>query len=443
MNLFANSTIIAVSLPIICGLSACTGSESESNTLTIATVNNADMIIMQRLAPQFEQESGIKLEWVVLEENVLRQRVTTDISTGGGQFDIITIGSYETPIWGKQGWLAGLNDFDESYDYDDLFEPVRNALSVDGTLYAIPFYAESSFTFYRTDLFEKAGLEMPDQPTWEDIERFASILHDPEHLIYGIGYRGKPGWGENMALITPIVNTFGGRWFDMDWNPQLTSPEWKEAINYYVNLLTKYGPPGSASNGHNECRALFASGHCAMWIDATSAAGYMYSPKDSQVVDKTGFARAPIGKTDKGAGVSWAWSLAIPTSSKKVDMAKQFLQWATSKDYVLRVAESDGWTMVPPGTRRSTYEHEEYHEAAPFANFVLEAILTADPAHPTEPPVPYTGIQFVAIPEFQAIGTDVGQSIAAALTGQMTVDKALETAQQSTERTMRRAGYLK
>ena len=434
--------LIVLAFLLACSASGCAESEVERNTLTIATVNNADMIIMQRLSEQFENETGINLEWVVLEENKLRERVTLDISTSGGQFDIITIGSFETPIWGRQGHLVELDDFGPSYDYDDLFEPVRNSLSVDGTLYAIPLYAESSFTFYRTDLFEKAGIEMPEQPTWEDIERFAEILHDPDNQVYGIAYRGKPGWGENMALITPLVNTFGGRWFDMDWNPQLTSPEWNAAINYYVNLVTRYGPPGSASNGHNECRALFASGNCAMWVDATSAAGYMYSPKDSRVVDKTGFASAPVGRTDQGAHVSWAWSLAIPKSSKKVAAAKNFIEWATSKDYVLRVAESDGWTMVPPGTRQSTYEHAEYHQAAPFAEFVLEAILSADPTNPTLEPVPYTGIQFVAIPEFQDIGTEVGRWIAAALTGQMTVDEALETAQQATERTMRKSGYM-
>jgi sorbitol/mannitol transport system substrate-binding protein len=123
-------------------------------TITVATVNNGDMIIMQRLSPQWEKATGNKINWVVLEENVLRERVTTDIATKGGEFDVITIGAYETPIWGKLGWLAPLNGFDKSYDYADIFPSLRNGLSVKGMLYAAPFYAESSFTMYRSDLFK-------------------------------------------------------------------------------------------------------------------------------------------------------------------------------------------------------------------------------------------------------------------------------------------------
>ena len=416
---------------------------AQAEKITIATVNNSDMIIMQKLAPRWEAASGHELEWVVLEENVLRQRVTTDIATQGGQFDIITIGAYETPIWGKQGWLVPLDDFGDDYDYEDIFKGVRNGLSANGTLYAVPFYAESSFTFYRKDLFEDARLNMPDQPSYAQFLDFASKLHDPDNQVYGVCLRGKPGWGENMAFVGTLVNTFGGRWFDMDWKPQLTSEPWKQAITYYVDLLDNYGPPGASSNGHNENRALFASGNCAMWVDATSAAGYIFNPSQSKVADKTGFAKAPVEATANGAGWFWAWALAIPNSSKKVEAAKDFMKWATSKDYVKLVGETEGWVAAPPGTRRSTYETPAYLKAAPFAEFTLGAILAADPSRPTKDPVPYTGIQFVAIPEFQGIGTQVGQSVAAALSGQMTVEKALETAQRATVRTMKQAGYPK
>lgn len=418
------------------------GCAQESNVLTIATVNNSDMVIMQQLSSRFEAESGIELDWVVLEENVLRQRVTTDIATSGGQFDIVTIGAYETPIWGEREWLMPLDDLGDAYDYEDIFEPVRNSLSVDGSLYAVPFYAESSFTFYRTDLFDAAGLEMPAAPTYDQIASFAETLHDPENNLYGICLRGKAGWGENMAYVSTLVNTFGGRWFDMDWQPQLDSPEWQEAIQFYVDMLTQYGPPGASTNGHNENRALFASGNCAIWVDATSAAGYIFNPSDSRVADKTGFTSAPIAEVKNGSGWAWAWALGIPKTSKKSAEAKQFLQWATSASYVSLVAETNGWTVVPPGTRASTYENEAYQQAAPFASFTRDAILTADPANPTRDPVPYTGVQFVAIPEFQGIGTQVGQSVAAALAGQSTVEEALAAAQEATVRTMQQAGYI-
>ena len=432
-------------------LTSCTngepdGSNSANNQdsaarLTVATVNNSDMIIMQRLSAEFEKETGIGLDWVVYEENLLRQRVTTDIATGGGQFDVITIGSYETPIWGQEGWLMTLDDLGEGYDYDDLLAPVRESLSVKGSLYAVPFYAESSFTYYRKDLVEEAGLEMPAKPTYKQIAELAQKLHDPENGVYGICLRGKPGWGENMAYVGTLVNTFGGRWFDMDWEPQLDSPEWIDAVTFYVNLLKNFGPPGASTNGHNENRALYASGHCAIWIDATAAAGYIYDPRESKVADKTGFVQAPIAKVPNGSAWSWCWALAIPSSSKKAAIAKRFLAWATSKEYVRRVGETEGWTLAPPGTRESTYASNEYTTAAPFAGAVHEAILASDPNNPTAAPVPYTGVQFVAIKEFQAIGTRVGQAVSGALAGQTSVKEALETAQRTVERTMEQAGY--
>jgi sorbitol/mannitol transport system substrate-binding protein len=433
-----------IALLSVAGLVAGTSyAFAQGQTLTIATVNNADMIIMQRLSPKWEQATGNKLNWVVLEENVLRQRATTDIATKGGQFDIITIGSYETPIWGKQNWLVSLDDLGNDYDYGDLIPTVKSALSSNGKLYAVPFYAESSFTFYRKDLFDHAGIKMPDKPTYDQIAEYAAKLTDKSKEQYGFCQRGKPGWGENMAFIGPMVNAFGGRWFNEKWEPQLTTEPWKNAINYYVKNMREYGPPGATANGHNENRALFATGHCAMWVDATSAAGYIYNPKESQVADKTAFAPAPVQVTSNGSAWFWSWALAIPASSKKVDAAKSFLKWATSKDYIAMVGNEVGWVSVPPGTRKSTYDNPEYQKAAPFAKIVYDSVVNADITKPTKDPAPYVGIQYVAIPEFQGIGTAVGQQIAAALAGQATVDQALENAQRSTERTMKQAGYPK
>ena len=414
-----------------------------AETVTIATVNNDDMIIMQKLSSEWEKSTGNKANWVVLEENTLRQRVTTDISNNGGQFDVVTIGAYETPIWGKLGWLTKLDDLGADYDYDDLLGPVRSGLTVNGSLYAVPFYAESSFTLYRKDLFDKAGLTMPEKPTWDQIAQFADKLSDKSKDQYGICLRGKPGWGENMGLITTMVNTFGGRWFDMQWQPQLTMASWEKAASFYVDLVRRDGPPGAPSNGFNENQSLFASGHCAIWVDATSAAGRLYNKSTSKVGDVLAFAQAPTEATPHGAGWFWAWSLAIPASTKQEAAAKSFVKWATSKEYVKRVAETSGWVAAPPGTRRSTYDSTDYQKAAPFASMVLQSIMAADPTKPTIDPVPYTGVQFVAIPEFQSIGTNVGQEMAAALSGQKSVKDALSASQRTTERTMKQAGYIK
>ncbi|CAI8766292.1 ABC transporter substrate-binding protein [Pseudomonas chlororaphis] len=414
-----------------------------AQTVTIATVNNSDMIRMQKLSKAFESEHpDIKLNWVVLEENVLRQRLTTDIATQGGQFDVLTIGMYEAALWGAKGWLQPMQDLPAAYDLQDIFPAVREGLSAKGTLYALPFYAESSMTYYRTDLFKDAGLVMPEHPTWEQIGEFAGKLNKPEQEQYGLCLRGKAGWGENMALITTLANGFGARWFNEQWQPEFTGPEWKNALTFYVDTMKKAGPPGASSNGFNENLALFNSGKCAIWVDASVAGSFVTDKSQSKVSEHVGFTYAPHQVTDKGSAWMYSWALAIPTSSKAKDAAQTFATWATSKEYGALVAEKDGIANVPPGTRASTYS-EAYMQAAPFARVTLESLKVADPTRPTLKPVPYIGIQLVTIPEFQAIGTQVGKLFSAALIGQTTVDQALAAAQQTTEREMKRAGYPK
>jgi sorbitol/mannitol transport system substrate-binding protein len=414
---------------------------AQDSTITIATVNNGDMIRMQGYTEDFTAKTGIAVEWVTLEENVLRQRVTTDITTKGGQFDIMTIGMYETPIWGANGWLVPLDGLSAEYDVEDILPAMRDGLSNEGTLYAAPFYGESSMVMYRTDLMEAAGLEMPTAPTWEFIREAAAAMTDRDNEINGICLRGKAGWGEGGAFITVTGNSFGARWFDEDWNAQFDQPEWAEAINFYVDMMNESGPPGFATNGFNENLSLFQQGKCGMWIDATVAASFVTNPDESTVADKVGFALAPNKDgVDKKANWLWAWALAIPAGTQNEDAAKAFIEWATSKDYIALVAANEGWANVPPGARASLYATPEYQEV-PFAQMTLDSINAADPNNPTVLPVPYVGIQFVAIPEFAGMATEVSQEFSAAYAGQQTVEEALAKAQAITNETMEAAGY--
>ena len=419
-------------------LVAATGAYAE--TLTIATVNNGDMIRMQGLTDDFTKKTGHTVEWVTLEENVLRQRVTTDITTKGGAFDIMTIGMYETPIWGKNGWLVPLNDLSAEYDVDDILPAMRSGLSYEGTLYAAPFYGESSMIMYRKDLMEKAGMEMPDAPNWEFIRKAAAAMTDRDNEINGICLRGKAGWGEGGAFITVTGNSFGARWFDENWNAQFDQPEWANALNFFVGMMKESGPPGYATNGFNENLSLFQQGKCGMWIDATVAASFVTNPNDSTVADKVSFALAPDAGLGKRSNWLWAWALGIPAGSQKVDAAKQFIEWATSKAYIELVASKEGWANVPPGARTSLYENPNYKDI-PFAKMTLDSINAADPNNPTVKPVPYVGIQFVAIPEFAGIATEVSQEFSAAYAGQQSVEEALAKAQALTNDAMEAAGY--
>ena len=432
---------LKASLALIFGLVAATAASAAD--LVIATVNNGHMIEMQKHTKVFEAANpGINVKWVTLEEGVLRQRVTTDIATKGGQFDVMTIGMYETPIWGKKGWLNEIKTT-AAYDVDDLLPAMRNGLSVDGKLYAAPFYGESSMLMYRRDLADKAGVQVPDRPTWDQISDLAAKMHDPKAGVYGICLRGKPGWGDNMAFLSTLVNTYGGQWFDMKWKPQLESKPWKDAVNFYVNLLKKYGPPGSSANSFNEILALINEGKCGMWIDATIAASFVSDPKQSKVADKMAFAQAPTKVTPKGANWLWAWALAIPAGTKNADAAQKFIQWATSKEYIELIGKTNGWGTVPTGTRKSTYANDNFLKAARFATAEKMAIDTANPNDSTLPKSPYVGVQFAAIPEFQAIGIAVGQQMSAALAGKVSVDQALKASQTAADREMRKAGYYK
>ena len=413
---------------------------AQDTTITIATVNNGDMIRMQGYTELFTAETGIAVEWVTLEENVLRQRVTTDITTNGGQFDIMTIGMYETPIWGANGWLVPLDGLSAEYNVDDILPAMRGGLSHDGTLYAAPFYGESSMIMYRTDLMAAAGLEMPTAPTWDFIRQAAAAMTDRANDVNGICLRGKAGWGEGGAFITAMSNSFGARWFDMDWNAQFDTEAWANTLNFFNDMMQESGPAGFATNGFNENLSLFQQGKCGMWIDATVAASFVTNPNDSEVADSVGFALAPDTGLGKRSNWLWAWALAIPAGTQQQDAALQFIEWATSTDYIELVAENEGWANVPPGARTSLYENPNYM-AVPFAQMTLDSILSADPLNSTVEPSPYVGVQFAAIPEFAGIATEVSQEFSAAYAGQQTVAEALAKAQEITNEAMEAAGY--
>src|SRR4051794_32083487 len=442
LRLQSQSVYRSCFLALVAILTGCTSRANRKSELTVAVANNADMILMQSLSAEFEADHpDIKLNWVMLDENTLRQRVTTDIATRGGQFDVMMIGTYEAPIWARKGWLTPLINLPASFDSDDLIKPVREGLSYQGELYALPFYGESSITYYRRDLFASKRLRMPSQPTYADMEAFARVLTDRTAGTYGICLRGQPGWGANVSTISTMVNAFGGRWFDENWHATINTKPWRDAVGAYVNLLKQYGPPGSSANNFNENLALFAGGHCAIWVDATVAAGILLDKRGSQVARAVAYAPAPTAVTANGTHTLWAWALGIAKRSKQQAKALQFVTWATSKEYVARVGEHKGWALAPPGTRYSTYRNPAYRAAAPFGDLVLKSINTVDPTHPSALPVPYTGIQYVDIPEFQGIGTAVGQIVAGILAGRTSIDAGLATAQGLADRAVQQAGY--
>lgn len=422
-------------LTVLLLLGACRQRSMPETLLTIATVNNADMLTLKEMSPAFEAtHPGIKLRWVVLEENVLRQRQTIDVATRSGIFDVITTGSYEVPIWAERGLLRPLR-VAPSYAVADLLPPIRAALSRDDTLYAGPFYGESSMTYFRRDLFARAGLTMPSEPTWAFIYAAAHKLNDPTHGTYGLCLRGKAGWGENMGVLTAMANAYGARLFDMQWQPQFTSAPWVRTVRDYVAVMRDAGPPGGSGNGFNEMLTLFSAGKCAIWFDATVAAASLLDPRTSQVADRTGFALAPSTGLAKRSNWLYVWAMAIPAGARHGAAAEAFINWATGPAYQRLLAGRRGWQHVPPGTRLSFYANPVV-AAQPYSGIVRRSILTADAVHPSVLPVPYRGVQYASIPEYQAVGTEAGQAFSAALNGATTPEQAAAVAQDAAKRIM-------
>jgi sorbitol/mannitol transport system substrate-binding protein len=441
------ATVAALALAAAgCGGAGGGGGGGGGKTVTVATVANPQMQDIEKLSSEFKKDHpDTSIKFVILPENELRDRVTQDIATQAGQYDVVTIGTYEVPIWAKNGWLTQLDDDASKGDYDvaDLIPPVKEALTYQDGLYAVPFYGESSFLMYRKDLFAAAGLTMPDKPTWQQVAGFAAKLNNPSKKIAGICLRGLPGWGEVLAPLNTVILTFGGRWYDESWNAHLTDPATKEAVQFYVNTVRKYGEPGAPNAGFSECLTAMGQGNAAMWYDATVGAGSLEDPATSKVAGKMGYVQAPVVKTEH-SGWLWAWSLAIPKTSKHKDDAWEFVSWATSKEYMKLVGGKLGWARVPPGSRLSTYQIPEYQKAAAvFAVPTLQSIKNVNVKQPGLYPQPWVGVQYVAIPQFQDLGTKVSQEISAAIAGRQSVDSALAKAQKYAEETAKEGGYQK
>jgi sorbitol/mannitol transport system substrate-binding protein len=451
------SVVSAVSLAAIASGTAAgvakVSSHSSKVTIKVAVVSNSNMINIEKLTPAFEKQNpGIKVTYDTLNENNERSLIETDISTHANEFNAVMISNYETPIWAKNGWLVNLTPAlkaDTSYDISDLVEPIANALSYNGSLYGVPFYAESSMVYYRKDLFKAAGLTMPLHPRWSQIASFARKLNDPSKGVAGICLRGQSGWGENLAALDTVINTAGGSWFNDKWQPELTSPADKAAVNFYVNLVRSYGEPGASNDGFTECETAYGEGKAAMWYDATVAAG-LIATSYPQVSANTGYAYAPTGTPTGGPGVSsgwqYTWSLSIPKGVPNTAATEKYLEWATGKQYIAYSGPRVGWANIDPGTRYSTYSLPQYKKAAhAFAGITLASINAANADHPTDASVavPYTGVQFVDEPWFISLGTEVSDQISAAIAGTESVSQALETSQQDAMTTVKQAGLLK
>jgi sorbitol/mannitol transport system substrate-binding protein len=431
-------------------LAACGGSSSSGSsgsgpvTVTVAVTANPLMTTIEQLTPGGFEAShpNIRVKFVTYDENTERVNVQKDVAAGGGQYDVVMIGPNAIASWAKNKWIDPLSPYansDASYAVGDLLPPIRSALSSNGSLYAVPFYGESSFMMYNKAMFAAAHVSMPAHPTWPQIAALAAKLNNPAAGVAGICLRGKTGWGENLAALDTVVNTFGGQWFDTGWNAHLTSPAFTQATNFYVNLVRQYGEKGAGNDSFNECLNIMQQKKAAMWYDATVAASTL-DAKPSPVAGQLGFAPAPVMKT-ASSGWLWSWALALESSSKNKSAAWKFMDWATSKQYIAYDAAKNGWAAVPPGTRTSTYQNPAYQAAAKdFAPLTLQVMDSVNVTQPGLAPQPVPGIQYVGIPQFEAFGQQVSAEITAAIDGQESVATALSKSQTIAQQAVITAG---
>lgn len=407
------------------------------DSISVLMVNNPQMVDLQSLtAEHFTAETGIRVNFTVLPENDVRDKISQEFSSQAGQYDVASLSNFEIPIYAGSKWIAPLDDFiaaDPGFDQADVLEPMVTSLSgKDGKVYGEPFYGESSFLMYRKDVVEAAGLTMPDHPTWQEVADIAAQVDGDQPGMAGICLRGQPGWGQVFAPLTTVVNTFGGTWFSEDWQAEVNDLPFRQATQFYVDLVRDHGENGAPQAGFTECLNNLIQGNVAMWYDATSAAGSLEAA-DSPVKGKIGYVAAPVVETE-ASGWLYTWAWAVQEASQHKENAWKFISWASGKDYEQLVGETKGWSRVPAGKRESTYSIPEYlAESSAFADPTLDAIKTANPLDPGVQPRPAPGIQFVDIPEFPALGTQVSQFVSAAVAGQMTVDEALDKGQKYAE----------
>jgi sorbitol/mannitol transport system substrate-binding protein len=429
---------VAVAIGLATAVSGCAGwgggpSGGGADTINVLMVNNPQMVDLQRLTEEnFTADTGITVNFTVLPENDVRDKISQEFSSQAGQYDVATLSNFEIPIYARSEWIAPLDDYvaaDSEFDQDDVLGPLTESLSGDdGKLYGEPFYGESSFLMYRKDVLDGAGIQMPENPTWQEVADIAAQVDGAEPGMAGICLRGQPGWGQVFAPLTTVVNTFGGTWFAEDWDPGVNSAEFREATEFYVDLVRAHGEVGAPQAGFTECLNNLIQGNAAMWYDATSAAGSLEAA-DSPVRGKIGYAAAPVVETDS-SGWLYAWSWSIQQASSKKDAAWDFISWASSREYEELVGQELGWSRVPAGKRTSTYSNPDYlAEASAFAEPTLSAIESADPNDPGAQPRPAPGIQFIDIPEFPDLATQVSQDVSSAIAGRMTVEEALDRGQ--------------
>ncbi|MGR3484342.1 MAG: extracellular solute-binding protein [Paracoccaceae bacterium] len=385
---------------------------------------------------QFTEETGIEVEVDQLQYLRMRERQTLELTQDEGDYDLISYVVFSKADYVYADQLHNLARFfmnpalaDPNYDAEDLIDGYVQNIGVaggeqgylpgpTGSLFGIPFGSETSVLGYRTDIFEKHGLEVPE--TYEELLELACLIPELEPGMGGLASRAASGHQASHAYLLHL-NPLGGSIFDENWNPIVNNAEGVEAAEA-LKTIVDCGIEGSTTFGPSEAAAAFAAGQYGMFLDSIAFASTFEDPSQSQVVGNVGWAMHPMGV--ERASQTGGFGLAIPKNAPNPEAAFLLMQWLTSKEGDLAVALEGG-----NPSRFSTYQNEELNERFPYSATFGEALEFADP---NWRPI---------IPPWGQINADLGTTLSQILTEDLDIQEGLDGVAERTRATMEEAGY--
>ncbi|MDM0044392.1 sugar ABC transporter substrate-binding protein [Variovorax dokdonensis] len=405
--------------------------QAEGESITVAVIPASYFNNLETLVPQFEALTGIKVRIEKVPPGQIRQKATLDLSAKTGTYATHAADPMYYPLYVANKWVAPLDQFlndktltdPDWFKYDDILKAWREADSVDGKPYGIPYDGEVTVQVYRKDLYEAKGLKPAS--TLDELVANAKALNDPANRMYGLALRGFAGAGQNMYVYPSLLHGFGGKWFKgkaIDVN----SPEAVAALQWYVETLTQYAPPAVRNWNWPDIADAFSQGTLGCYIDAHSSAAVITNPEKSKVVGKIAYARWPKGPKDKCVSSIWNWG--FPINAALGDKAKKatwlFISWAASAETQARTS----WKFNGPAqrsgiNRTSLWRSKEFADAMKGAgdNFINAALESLEQD---------TDVEWrPRVPQWPAIGETMATGIQAALVGQKKPKEALDEAQ--------------
>ncbi|MBO9355385.1 extracellular solute-binding protein [Bordetella petrii] len=413
--------------------------QADGESITIAVIPASYFDNLGSLVPQFEALTGIKVRVEKVPPGQIRQKAMLDLSSRTATYATHAADPMYYPLYVANKWVDPLDTYlndakltdPDWFAYDDILKAWREAASIDGKPYGIPYDGEVTVQVYRKDLYDAKGLK-PAQ-TYDELLANAKALNDPAGRLYGLALRGFAGAGQNMYIYPSIFRGFGGEWFDGK-ALKVNSPQAVSALEWYVNALSQYAPPAVRNWNWPDIADAFSQGTVACYIDAHSSAAVISNPEKSKVVGKIAYARWPAGPAGKRVTSIWNWGFPINAALKpRAKVATWlFIAWAASAETQARTS----WKFAGPAkrsgiNRTSLWKSPEFAAAMQSAgyNFIPAALesLELDTDVDWRP----------RVPQWPAIGDTMATGIQAALVGQKTSQDALNEAQSRIDQFMK------